>query len=89
MFISFSKRFLKDIAFIFLRYDKNNDNLSEYGGKNTFSLIWNAIISKECCQRFLLLTETSPVDDVPELQSVIPVVEVGHILHTSLHNVLW
>lgn len=37
----------------------------------------------------MLPIKRSPVDDVPELQSVVPVVEIGQILHASLCDVLW
>ena len=30
-----------------------------------------------------------PLDDIPELESIIPVVEVGHSLQATLSDVLW
>ena len=32
---------------------------------------------------------TVPVDDIPKPESIIPVVEVRHILQSTLSNVLW
>lgn len=36
-----------------------------------------------------IVIKRSPVDDLPQLQPVVPVVEVGHFFHTSLRDVLW
>lgn len=65
---------IKDILCL-LGYNKSNNNLSKY-------------FQPECCHKCLLPIKKSPVDDVPQPQSVVPVVEVGDILHTSLCDVL-